>query len=244
MNWLLFYLLAALHPVAFLVIAWKCETWRQRLLLWALLPLPAVLYCWDYWVVKNEHAQMCAAEGGLKVLIQPEKADRVRLVGVELRDASTGMLVKYYPRIQAVEALAGKYDGTDGSGQPYVVYTVVRNPQAGLPMAKDPWKEPELIYPYEVIGSPSRSLYEISVHTTESFGRTIKETRLSKEGKLYAKYTELVHWWTGIQYPDALPTWRCPEQKLSPPKGDLNAGLERWQYPPMPYYALVELILK
>jgi hypothetical protein len=243
MSWLLFYLLAALHPVLFLVIAWKCNTWKQRLLLWALLPLPAVWYCWDYYVIKNEHAQMCAAEGGLKVLIQPVKVDRVRLVGVELRDASRDILAEYYPRLQAVEALAGKYDGTDGRGQPYVIYTVAKNPRAGLSMDKYPWKEPALIYPSQVVESPDRAWYEISVYETNSQRSTIKEMRLSKDGKVYAKYTDIVHWWTGIQYPDALPTWRCPGMRNRPPENEPNAPKDKWDYVP-PYNALTELLLK
>jgi len=233
MSWVLFWFLATLHPVAFVLIAWYCETWPRRLLWWTLLAIPAVLYCWDYYAIQREHAQMCAAEGGLRVLIQPEKADRVRFVGVELRNlgAAQGTLRRNYPGIQAVEALKGEYDGTDGKGQPYVVYTVAPNPKAGQPMAKDPWKEPERIYPFSILAAPDPTLYEISAHETKIAHGTRKETRLSKEGKVYAKYTELVHWWTGIQYPDALPTWRCPDLRAA------DAVI-------LPYEPLIKLILK
>lgn len=233
MNWLLFYLLAALHPVAFLVIALKCNTWKLRFILWALLPLPAIWYCWDYYAIKNEHAQMCAAEGGLKVFIQPEKADRVRFVGVGFRNqgAAKGTLRRHYPSIQVSESLAGEYDGTDGAGQPYVAYTLVSNPKAGLPMDIDPWKEPALIYSQTPIGALDRAIYEINQLETKVPHGTSKVTTLSRDGKAYAKYTELVHWWTGIQYPDALPTWRCPDQRS--PDAEV-----------LPYEPLVKLILK
>ncbi|MDI1237120.1 MAG: hypothetical protein PSV26_06500 [Polaromonas sp.] len=246
MSWLLFYILAALHPVAFIIIGFRGKTWRQRFVLWALLPIPAILYCWPYYQIKNEHAQMCAAEGGLKVLIQPEKVDRVRFVGVEFRNlgAAKGTLNRHYPQIRFAESLEGEYDGTDGAGRPYVAYTLVPNPKAGLPMAKDPWKEPKLMFTASPIDAPNSNIYEISQRETTVPSRTVKETVLSRQGTVYARYTEIVHWWAGIQYPDALPTWRCPEQKLSPPKDSPNAPKDQWHYPRPADEQLVELILK
>lgn len=245
MSWLLFYLLAALHPVAFLVIARKCNTWKLRFILWALLPLPAIWYCWDYFAIKNEHEQMCAAEGGLKVLIQPEKVDRVRLLGVELRDASRSLQSDFYPRLQAVEALAGKYDGTDGRGQPYVEYSSVPNPRAGERLPHPPWKEPKFVVSEaRVIEHLDPLVYEISVREVHTpYRSTVTETLLSKQGKVYAKYSEIVHWWAGIQYPDAVPTWRCPGMRNRPPTDEPNAPKEKWDYVP-PYNQLTELLLK
>lgn len=246
MSWLLFYLLAALHPVAFIVIGLASKTWRQRLVLWALLPIPAIFYCWNYFVIENEHERMCAAEGGLKVLIQPEKVDRVRFLGVGLRDrsAARAALDNYYPRIQIAESLAGEWDGTDGKGQPYVAYTKVPNPNAGLPMKRDPWKEPPLTFAQTTLDALDPDIYEISQRETTVPSRTIKETFLSKQGKVYAKHTELVHWWAGIRYPDSVPTWRCPEQKKSPPKDKPNAPYEKWNYPVPADEQLIQLILK
>lgn len=248
MSWLLFYLLAALHPVAFLVIAWKCNTWKLRFILWALLPLPAIWYCWDYYAIKNEHAQMCAAEGGLKVLIQPEKVDRVRFVGVSFRNsgAAKSSLNRHYPRLQATESMRGEYDGTDGHGQPYVQYTSVPNPRAGEKLPLPPWKEPEFVVSEaRMIEHLDPLVYEISVREVHTpYRSTVTETLLSKQGKVYAKYSEIVHWWVGIQYPDAVPTWRCPEQKLSPPKDLPNAPKEQWHYPESANDQLVKLILK
>ncbi len=246
MSWLLFYLLAALHPVAFLVIAWKCETWRQRLLLWALLPLPAVLYCWDYFVIKNEHVQMCAADAGLKVFVQPEKTDRVRFMGVGFRNqgAAKAALDYYYPRIKLAESIAGEWDGTDGKGQPYVAYTKVPNPKAGLPMDKDPWKEPALTFAQTTLTLLDPNIYEISQREVSVPGRSVKETVLSKQGKAYAKYTEIVHWWAGIRYPDAVPTWRCPERELHPPAEEPNSPKDKWHYPLPADEQLLKLLLK
>lgn len=241
MNWLLFYLLAALHPVAFLVIAWKCDTWRQRLLLWALLPLPAVLYCWDYWVIKNEHAQMCAAEGGLKVLIQPENADRVRLVGSTFGLSAQGILDKYYPNVKLVEALTEERGSQGQRLQLYDAYTVAPNPKADTPWVKGFKKEYKFIFPAKRVEFLDPNMFEISVYDTKTAHRETKVTTLSKGGKVYAKYTDFVHWWTGIQYPDALPTWRCP---LTPPTKYPDAPKDQWVYIPKAYDALTDLIFK
>ena len=215
MSWVLFWLLALLHPMAFVMIAWHSNTWRTRLVLWALLPIPAIVYCWDYWMITHEHEQMCAAVAGLKVYEQPDKADRVRFVGVDFRNqgAAKGTLNRHYPQIQVAESLAGEWDGTDGKGQPYVAYTKVANPKAGLPMDKDPWKEPVLSFTHTTLSALDPNIYEISQREITVPSRSIKETVLSKQGKVYAKYTEIVHWWAGIRYPDAVPTWRCPDQR-------------------------------
>lgn len=248
MSWLLFYLLAALHPVAFIVIGLRSKTWRQRLLLWALLPLPAVLYCWDYYVIKNEHAQMCAAEGGLRVLIQPEKVDRVRLVGDHFRNESApkSVLEQYYPQVSSVAALQTKEVGMDGKPLPYyVAYTAAPNPKAS-PTDKGPFqKEPTLIFQSQRIDVLDPNMFELTKVESDIAHGTKTEVILSKGDKVYAKHTTFVHWWTGIQYPDALPTWRCPDiNKRIPPKDDPSAPLERWVPTPHAKEALLELILK
>lgn len=247
MNWLLFYLLAGLHAVAFIVIGVKSTAWMMRLVLWGLLVLSPVWYCWDYFAIKHQHEQMCAAEGGLRVLIQPEKADRVRLVGDSFiaLDAQA-VLEKYYPRVQLVESKSGEWDSSTNKKQEgYLAYTVAANPRAGqqsLTHAAD--KEGPYIFPESKVEALDTNIYEISVHESTIPNGTSKETRLSKGGKVYAKYTKLVHWWTGIQYPDALPTWRCPAQILSPPKDEPSAPREKWNYPRSPQYPLVELLLR
>ncbi len=245
MSWLLFYLLAALHPVAFIVIGLASKTWRQRLVLWALLPIPAVFYCWDYFVIESEHEQMCAAEGGLKVLIQPEKVDRVRLVGDRFRHSSMDMLEAYYPRLKVVEGLQAKE--VDANGRPltyYVSYTATPNPKVGQ-SEKGSRPEGKLIFSATRVEVLVPDLYEFSEQEFEIPHGTKTEMTLSKGGKVYAKHTDLVHWWTGIRYPDALPTWRCPDRSQKvPPKDEPYAPHDKWRYPPFAHTALFELILK
>lgn len=242
MSWLLFYVLAALFPVAFIVIGFKSKSWRARLSIWALLTLPVAWYCWDYFAIKREHERMCAAEGGLRVLIQPEKADRVRLDTSFVALSPRSMLDVYYPRLQTVESKSGKREGMSNLSQHYTAYSGEPNPRAGLPTDKGPWsKEPKLTYQEARVESLDTNVYHISVHEMSILHGASRETRLSKGGIVYAKYSEFVHWWTGIQYPDALPTWRCPK---SPPRGEPNAPPEKWVYPPYAEDALMELILK
>lgn len=244
MSWLLFFLLAALHPLAFIAIGAMSNSWKMRLLLWALLPLPAIVYCWDYFVIKHEHEQMCTTEGGLKVLIQPEKVDRVRLVGNIVGLSAQGILEHYYPHVKFVEALTAERDSTGKSLHEYDAYTAEPNPKKDLPWVKGFLQEGPLIFPASRVKFLDPAIYEISVHESTIPHGTLEEVRLSKGGKIYAKHTTFVHWWTGIQYPDALPTWRCPEQKMRPPINDQNARQEKWEYPPSAYTALRELIFR
>lgn len=216
MSWLLFYLLAAMFTVALIVIGFKSKTWRARLSLWVLLTLPVTWYCWDYFAIKREHERMCAAEGGLRVLIQPEKADRVRLVGdsYNAEDAKT-LLWMFFPQLQIVQFMHGERDGSGKKARDFIAITAKPNPRAGqqsMTHAAD--KEGRYIFPELKVESPDPTVFEIGVHELNISHGTSKETRLSRGGTVYAKYTEFVHWWTGIQYPDALPTWRCPDQRL------------------------------
>jgi len=246
MNWLLFYLLAALHPIAFLLIGFKSKTWRQRLLLWVLLPIPAVLYCWDYYAIKNEHALMCAAEGGLKVLIQPEKTDRVRLVPSVSVYTATGTLKTYYPRITVVEAITKDRDGMTGQLLDYYdVSTAAPNPRVGQPMNSDPWTEPSYVITKERVAVLDPLMWEISEQESNIPHGTKTVMYLSKEGKVYAQHTYFRHWWTGIQYPDAVPSWRCPDTfGRHPPANEPNAPQEEWIHHPSAYSSLIKLILK
>ena len=44
------------------------DNWPHRFILWGLVTVPAVVYCWDYFYIQIEHERMCKAEAGLKVL--------------------------------------------------------------------------------------------------------------------------------------------------------------------------------
>lgn len=232
MSWLLFLILAALHPVVFIFIGLRSKTWGLRLVLWALLSIPAILYCWPYYQIKSEHARMCADVGGLRVLIPPEKVDRVRLVGDRYNSTdSKALLWQFFPQLQLVESNSGKRASDGKEIKDYFSYTAVVNPRAGLPMDKDSRKKPKLIFSEANVHTLDPTVFEISVHESDIPHGTIKETRLGRSGTTYAKYTELVHWWTGIHYPDALPTWRCPDQRQP------DAVI-------LPYEPLAKLILK
>lgn len=247
MNWLLFFLLVALHPVAFVLIARADMTRTKRVLLLIALFVPGTLYCWDYFAIQYEHEELCEAEAGLKVLIQPEKVDRVRLMGDRFRKESAPKAIfeKYYPQVTAVEALQTKEVGRDGRPLPYyVIYTAAPNPKAGQ-WEKGSRQEGKLIFATARVDALDPAVYEISEQEVQISHGIKTEMTLSKGGKVYAKHTTFVHWWTGIQYPDAVPTWRCPDtNKKSPPKDEPNAPYREWTYPPFAFDVLRELIFK
>lgn len=215
MSWLFFYLLAAFHLVVFVVIGLKADTWMKRMLLWAFLSIPAGIYCSDYFLIEREHQQLCALEGGLRVLSEPEKVDRVRLVGDRYRAASAHAALEYgSPVVRIVEVMTEQRGANGARLHDYVAYSASPNPKGGMPLDHAPWKEPELLFSEQSVESVDTRMYEISEHESTISHGTRKETRLIRNGKVYAKYTEFVHWWTGVQYPDALPTWRCPDRRL------------------------------
>lgn len=228
MNWLLFFLLEGLYVVAFFVIWKRCTSWKRRFQFWSLLSIPAILYCWDFFAIQIEHERMCKAEAGFKVFIQPEKVDRVRFVTDSYSEAWIDSAFDYFPQARVVERMTKERDSKGNLLQRYDAYTASPNPNAGKPMKVSPWKERPYVVSITPVVSPDPSLYEISKRESEGKHYYRTETLLSKNGQIYAKHTELRHWWGGIQYPDAVPHWRCNGETQSATQS--TASKEEWLY--------------
>lgn len=162
MNWLLFFLLEGLYLVAFFVIWKRCTSWKRRFQYWSLLSIPAILYCWDYFAIQIEHEQMCKAEAGFKVFIQPDKADRVRFVTDSYSEAWVESAFVYFPQARVVERMTRERDSKGNLLQRYDAYTASPNPNVGKPMKVSPWKERPYIVSIAPVVSPDPSVYEIS----------------------------------------------------------------------------------
>lgn len=244
MSWALFFLLVGLYPIAFFLIAIFSGSWTQRLVLFALLGVPAAWYCWPYFAIQSEHEQMCAAEGGLRVLIQPEKVDRVRFVGSTFGHSPAATLEKYQPRVKVVEALT-EYRGTDGKPLPYyVAYTAEPNPKAGQ-WVKGSNQEGKFVFPTTRLESLDPAIFEVATQESPIPHGRKTEVTLSKGGKVYARHIDLVHWWNGIQYPDAVPSWRCPDRSRKyPPADEPYASVEKWRVPDFGDSLILDLIFK
>lgn len=214
MSWLLFFLLIPIHILIFIVVGVAIKSLKLRMLLWILLISPAVIYCKDYFLIQLEHKRLCVAEGGLKVLREPEKADGVRLVGdsYDFRDARW-LLSKFHPQLVTVEFMPPQ-QMRQNSSQQYLSVYAESNPRAGLAMENFPWKEEKFLFSEVPVDVLAPDLYEISEHVTRLPNGQKEETRLSQNGKEYAKYTMFEHHWGGIRFPDAVPQWRCPDPNL------------------------------
>ena len=245
MSWLLFYVLALAYPFLYFQIWKRYDNWQYRFVLWGLVTVPAVVYCWDYFVIKLDHQRMCKAEAGLKVFIEPEKTDRVRFV--DERNGKTqaeGTFQAYFPQARVVEAMTEER-GPDGRRlSRFDTYTAT--PKTNPPMTVDPWKE----LPYEMtialLQSSDPMVYAINEQTTDGKHFRREDVLLSKNGQLYARYTTFIHYWTGIRYPDTVPHWRCPDTNGpgEPPRDNPDAPQEKWIRPPFPDEAIQNLIFK
>ncbi len=245
MNWLAFYLLAALHPVVFVFIARADITWTRRIFLWTAMLIPGTLYCWDYFAIQKEHERMCAEESGLRVYIQPEKMDRVRIVGDAREFSPKYILEKYYSKVRIVEALTEKTAPITGKPlQYYEAYTATPNPKAGQ-WVKGSLQEEKYLFLSTRLEALDGNVYELSKREAKIPHGLRTELILSKGGKIYAQHNQISHWWAGIKYPDAVPSWLCPDTNTrSPPKEEPNANYENWDYPLFPSDVMSDLIFK
>ena len=102
--------------------------WKRKLAWWGVLLLPLVIWLWDWPIIRFHHELRCRQEGGLKVLIEPEKADRLRLDGesqyfsYDERDAKQ-LLQTFYPKLKFIEAKQSS--GPDRGN--YFIYSITSN---------------------------------------------------------------------------------------------------------------------
>ena len=126
MNWLLAYLLLFIIIILLCWVTFKeGATWKSRIVGWGLLLLPVALFMWDYPVVYYQHVRDCKADGGLKVLIKPEKVEQVQFNGEYYGESTAhSNLHKFYPYIKLVEAV-GNITERAINAKAYFLYSVL-----------------------------------------------------------------------------------------------------------------------
>ena len=199
------WLLMGLYVSLFILAGKKSKTWKGRFIGWLLLLAPVAIYMWDYPVVYYQHQRDCKAEGGLRVLIQPEKADRVQLDGDSYNEGSAHFfLYGYSPKVVLVEATESLH-GQKSTG--YFAYTL--DPQSVSGGRKLDYK-----FKKTPLTEPSGGLYVLSKHyeADDSLRREKREWWLTRNGVLYAKWTAFRHYWNKIHYSDGVPEWRCHDE--------------------------------
>lgn len=217
-------ILTGVYLGLFVLAGAKAETWSQRLMWWALLSMPVVFRYWDYPIVYYQHQRACQEEGGLRVHIQPEKSDRLRLDGDSFYEGSAkSILWKFWPRLTVVEATED-YHSQERTG--YFTYTV---DPTSTGAAKKDWK-----FIKSRVSASSTDLYVLTESDENNGKRKYKTVwRLTRNGQLYASWTSLNYVWALGLFAQPV-GWRC----FSP--GDPVDGASG-KYP---HEELVKLILK
>lgn len=218
-------IIAALYIALMVWVSRKFQTWPARMAVVLVMLSPVLYWVGSYQYVHYRHEQDCAREGGLKVFIQPEKADRIRIgpEGFSGVENAEGFLKRYFPRLALVEVWDGHYDGS-GTGKKIGLFSTALDP-ATTTLPKKDWT---------LIKSPlsefTSGLYVLSVeHASEKkyIDKTI--TTLKRNGQLYATWTSLKHMWSNN---GAVPIgWHCFESGSPEASG---------RYP---HRVLIELIL-
>lgn len=191
--------IAALFVVLLVWVGRKLQTWPTRIALLLVLLSPVIYAVGSYQYVHYRHEQDCAREGGLKVLIQPEKVDRIRLVTDSNGEYSAEFLLqRLYPRLLVVEAWDGHYTGK-GKKTGYFAYTLdpatTSLPQKDWKLIKTPLAAPtEGLY---VLSESSQLVNEIEKTTTT----------LSRNDESIATWTMFDHYWSRNSLMNI--DWRC-----------------------------------
>lgn len=192
--------LTALYLLLFILAGAKNDTWKERFRWWVILLIPLVFWLWDYPVIKYQHEQACKQDGGLRVLIQPEKTDLIQLDGNHYgyRYAEE-FLEKHYPKLQVVEARETSGPGTDR----YFAYSV--DPSSVGAGAKN--------YKYlkTSLRQPTPGLYLLTEENglKATFSGFKNQTMLMRNGQLYAKWTTYQATWHGFSLIGGGTIWQC-----------------------------------
>lgn len=230
MNWLLANLLLLIIIILIFWVGLKKDiTWGSRIRGWILLTLPIPIYMLvtGYFTAYYQHVHDCKTDSGLKVLIQPEKAEQVQLRSYG-EPAAQSYLHEFYPELKKVEALG---DHKESRIKPYQFfsYSVASTSTSNR---SSNWQE-EWVFNKTPLREPSEDIYVISEHREDSgtHNKISKyEWTLTRNDHLYAKVTNYIHHWTGVRYPDSVPFWSC-----------WNRYSEEYAYPEED---LIKLILK
>lgn len=202
--------ITVLYIAAFVLVGIKTRTWKRRAIGWGVLAIPLVLWLWDLPIIKVNHYLACKREGGLKVYIQPEKTDRVRLDGDQQLfnyddvDAKY-VLQKFYPMVKFVEAKE-----TSGiNKEQYFEYTV---DSRSLSKGRNDYT---LIK--KALVNEDKHVYILTKRYQKKTHLTKKQVALFRDGNLYATWTTVTSSWNSsgfIRHGWQCYTGRVPENEL------------------------------
>lgn len=174
------------------------KTWKARLLLVCLLLAPLIYKAWDYPVLYFQYQQVCREQGGLKIIVQPHKADRLRLDGNGYSDHFAKSLLLRFPKnLIAVEVKNASSHEKDE----YFSYSI---DPATLGGAKQ-----DVQFIKDKAQDSSDGVYLISrSESSDGAHRSKTEWKLTKNGKLYAKWTSFNYVWGFALFGSPI-GWQC-----------------------------------
>lgn len=202
-------ILATLYLALLIWVGYKLKSWPVRIAVLLVMLSPFIYWVGSYQYVKYEHKAACARDGGLKVLIQPEKADRLRLDPDSFTSggAAQDFLRMYSPGLKVVEAWDGTYRQqsiTSVQTRDYFAYSI--DPTATEVEKKD-WKFNKFIK--VPLAEPTPGLYVLSETAKIESNLTTTTSKLVRNGQVYATWTMLHHYWT--RNPGMPIGWQCYE---------------------------------
>lgn len=214
MPWLLAYLLIFLNITLLGLVVAFTKSWKSRVIGCALLilPIPIYMLATGYFTAYYRHVRDCKTDGGLRVLIQPEKVEEVQFDGKFYGESTAQYnLYTFHPHLKLVEAAVEVSAHTGNYKDSYYEYSTYSVATAGAKSSR--WLN-EWEFTKTKLPKASENMYVISQHREDSSTKntvTKYQWTLNRNDKLYAKITDYIHIWGGIQYPDAKPLWSCSD---------------------------------
>jgi hypothetical protein len=216
---------AALYMALLVWLCRKLKNWPTSIAVTLLMLSPVIYWIGTYQYVQYEHKVACERDGGLKVLIEPEKADRIQLDPDSFDEGyAKGFLRMYSPQLAVVEAWDGEYTGK-GQKTGYFVYSM---DPATTALEKKNWQFNK--FNKVPLAEATSGTYVLRKAAKIDSDLTATRWTLERNGQVYATWTSFYHYWS--KNPGMPIGWQCFHAG-SPEALDKDAN-----------QVLIELILK
>lgn len=207
--------------ISLFVVVWlRNKSWKKRGMWWVIILSPLVIWGWDYPIVHHEFVEQCKKEGGLKIFKQPDKVNQLRLEGGLSKFEAEGLLRRFYPQLEVVEA-------TDVHKPGYFDYRVSH--------AAAPGKSSDWVFSQSSSTAATQNGYVLRAIYDNPFNapKPKRIIQLERNGEVYARWTAITYVWREGIFGEPI-GWDCYR----------HGSPEQMAYGPLEYDVLVKLLIK
>lgn len=217
---LIFYGAMLVYFILFVVVGFIFRRWSARVFGWLILLSPLLYWMREFPVIQYRHEQFCKKDGGLRILIQPEKVDRIQLDGRYFDEHTAHSLLKeLYPRLRYIEA---PVDNVLSNDQYYLYSIDEKNSDVTKKLFK---------FAKQPLEKPTPRLFILTkASEIQTDGGYRIQSSVIRTGQTFLTWTSYQYRWESPGLPGILPhEFRCFFGNYDPNQELINVLIDRSQ---------------